>query len=64
MDQLSLIPKEEKPEYVAWPVRFPFTALINGVERVYSEPAKPRSLAEQLRAASARFRECGIPRSG
>lgn len=40
MDQLSFIPREKKVEYVAWPVRFPFTALINGVERVYREMPK------------------------
>lgn len=64
MDQLSFLEGPKDPE--PWPnalTRYPFVALINGVERIYSEPPREKSLAEKLRAASVALRAREIPRS-
>lgn len=58
MDQLSFLeaPKDPKP-WPNKPTRYPFVALINGVEKTYSEPPREKSLAEKLRATSAKLLE-------
>lgn len=39
------------------PTRYPFVALINGVEKTYSKPPREKSLAEKLRATSGKLLE-------